>query len=60
MASTMTDMKKTLSTLNKKLTVNFDDTYNTKAFKLKKVINDNGMTNKDVKRATLSNLADFL
>ena len=56
----MTDMKKTLSKLNNTLTVNFDAQYNTKSFKLKKVIQDNGMTAHDVKRASLSNIANFL
>lgn len=58
--STMTDMKKTLSKLNKKLTVKFDDQFNTKSFKLKKVVQDNGLTSHDVKKHSLSNLASIL
>ena len=60
MNSTMTDMKKTLSKLNKKLTVKFDEQYNTRSFKLKKVVQDNGMTAQDVKRQSLSNFAELL
>ena len=56
----MTDMKKTLSKLNKKLTVKFDEQYNTRSFKLKKVVQDNGMTGQDVKRQSLSNFAELL